>query len=695
MANYSFDKYTKSLNVGSTVNTVVTYLRPDPNYVVHSEDFYVNTLPTGVTSIEFDDTYVAGEPENNVSVEITFDPSFTVSSSNSNLALGIEGDARLYKASDSKTSVLNFHINLLTQLSGCSVVNNATSGVSLIDDALVGTVLPNENKQLVSCVITADAGNYFEKPVSVNYSRGIEEKVKLVERDLDGNIVSYTLDFFYKNNVDTFIGDNLNIDIATSASVIVSEGKIIKAVDFGSDNININGEFKNIKVIGTVGSEFDIRICRKQDLLDVQTGHQGFGLIIPNVLSHDYLKYYTAQGSNPQYYFPEDIVVGTRIYSIPGNGLILPEGGAEVINVAPDNIWIQLDVDAEVTSYGYQQGEFTYYPTSNDILNVQGVEIVNQDGTNTSNTYDINGVVVNGINVDFPATSNYVTNDYAGNQKAHSFYGLFIDPSGGTTLNSNIVTQNNLPRYLISQLANPKVVMVLNKSNAGNGLVFSEEVISGYGRPDKLTKELSHIPNLNSRLSIDYTHTVPSGTFTLDRQPYYSKLVKNGVVLQSDIDAGDQKFHVDISNIPSSSTTPTLNDVSPAVFVSAYGGDLHDELLFNGTTIPLHVVDSSGFIQTFKQSFGLQPLEAGSYKVTIVSGDLGPKQHLVGYNNGGSVADFDFEVIKLEATQVDAQSINFKMIVDVVRWGIVDPIQSSYPYLPIMLDVNQFTTYTP
>lgn len=275
MSSNSFDENLGSNLSGRSANDRTLLITPDEGYVLDKDKFTIpSSLPSGVDSITLSNTGFPGEPENNVSVVVAISSSYSASPSNNVISLGITGSADLYvkppEGSDNKYANAYVWLSFIDKHSSTS--RTLVSGVTAEGDNLQSlkaslAIQSGVSTKLASYRISADTGKRFLHPPKlalINSSADADKYVALsldvtsVSKDVNNNIVSYDYDLNYISSFDIYKNDLLKYEISIEAFQKPTITNEIKRVDFGSKDVDKNGETRRIRVFGDVGARFSI-----------------------------------------------------------------------------------------------------------------------------------------------------------------------------------------------------------------------------------------------------------------------------------------------------------------------------------------------------------------------------------------------------------------------------------------------------
>lgn len=300
MSSNSFDEDLGSNLGGRNANDRTLLITPDEGYVLDKDKFTIpSSLPSGVDSITLSNTGFPGEPENNVSVLVAISSSYSASASNNVISLGITGSADLYVKPPEGSE--NTYANAYVWMSSVSkpapsvVTNSLVNGVtadgnnfSSLKSSLA--VRSGVKTKLLSQRVIAATGKRFLHPPKLSLlnaalnGKHVDLQLDITEviKDTNNNITGYVYDLNYTSSVDIYKSDLLKYEIfykALDKPTITNE---IKIVDFGSKDVDKNGETRRIRVFGDVGARFS--------MLAKETGQSAFfdqdNIVIESIGKH-------------------------------------------------------------------------------------------------------------------------------------------------------------------------------------------------------------------------------------------------------------------------------------------------------------------------------------------------------------------------------------------------------------------------
>lgn len=76
---------------------------------------------------------------------------------------------------------------------------------------------------------------------------------------------NYVFDIYYSNSVATYVSDGIVFDFNINHQSLIRNVATIKAVNFGRDKIGIQGGTRNIKVVGAVGTRFNLSVINEDE----------------------------------------------------------------------------------------------------------------------------------------------------------------------------------------------------------------------------------------------------------------------------------------------------------------------------------------------------------------------------------------------------------------------------------------------
>lgn len=278
MSSNSFDEDLGSNLGGRSANDRTLLITPDEGYVLDKDKFTIpSSLPSGVDSITLSNTGFPGEPENNVSVLVAISSSYSASPSNNVISLGITGSADLYikPPEGSENIYANAYVWLdFVDTDSSSAIKALVTGVTSDGDNLKSlksslAVKSGVKTTLATYRVTANTGKRFLHPPklalinsSLDPSKNVELvlDIKSINKDVNNNIVSYDYALNYTGSIDVFKNDLLSYRISTQAFQAPTITNEIKTVNFGSKDVDKNGETRRIRVFGDVGARFGMQV---------------------------------------------------------------------------------------------------------------------------------------------------------------------------------------------------------------------------------------------------------------------------------------------------------------------------------------------------------------------------------------------------------------------------------------------------
>tara|TARA_A100001391_G_scaffold175821_1_gene138761 strand:- start:3617 stop:5113 length:1497 start_codon:yes stop_codon:yes gene_type:complete len=248
-------------------------ITPDEGFVVSASDFSVTTLPNNVESVVFTDITTAGTVGNTVKGTVTFTED-TVASSDINIVLSINGDAKRFTSRNDKFNLVSrindnssnnkFASSTFTALSSYTFTSTTSNNIKSVD--ISASLFKNKLTKIGTLKIDANSSYYFkEKPYIASSSfdsSTIKLKTKKVDKNTKGFTTSYTFDILAKINDATITSD---IELIYNAISLRSTTKKITGFSFGDQYISTSGENKVIKISGTPGAEVGISITKDSD----------------------------------------------------------------------------------------------------------------------------------------------------------------------------------------------------------------------------------------------------------------------------------------------------------------------------------------------------------------------------------------------------------------------------------------------
>ena len=280
MTNYTISSFSATENVGDSIfhNNMITsgtvVITPNSRYVVSASDFSIPNLPTGIASVVFTDNTTAGQPGNTVTVTFTFASSFSVTS-NFNIGLGIQGDAKLYDPSIQTVSYTikliddtNVNLNGSSSLkdSSGSVITGSTSG-GVITYPISGNVTTSVLTKIAELTITNDTNYYFKNKTYLKYINLSSSELKLkqtsVTRDSNKRMTSIVYDVML--SISSSIKSPAKAIINYNAITTPTTTKEIARVEYGYFQASNLGENRTIRVYGDIGAEFNIAVIKDSD----------------------------------------------------------------------------------------------------------------------------------------------------------------------------------------------------------------------------------------------------------------------------------------------------------------------------------------------------------------------------------------------------------------------------------------------
>lgn len=276
MANYTITEINTRQNVSTNLSSELDsfsertlVISPNPGYVVSSNSFsQPQTLPNGIESIDFSDTGEAKEPSNKVEVLVTFDANYIVTQ-NTNISLGIIGDAVPYVKPPigSEFSSAEFYLATSEELTGCTASKTVENNFTFDSVSITGFVESGINTHVATYTFLADSGTKFseapliESDIRIDGENGIvTSKIVNIEKDSDGNIISYEIKVFYYSKVPSNVSDSLVIDFLGSTSEIVVKTRKVRQVEFFGDTIGVDETSKFFRIKADVGAKWNFTI---------------------------------------------------------------------------------------------------------------------------------------------------------------------------------------------------------------------------------------------------------------------------------------------------------------------------------------------------------------------------------------------------------------------------------------------------
>lgn len=277
MANYTVTKFNTTEAIGDSIffNNMVTSgtvtITPNSRYVVSASDFSVSSLPTGIASVVFTDNATAGQPGNTVTGTFTFASDFSVTG-NVSIGLNMQGDAKVYNP---EVQAVSYKIQLIDNtnknLNGSSsmkdsndvvIAGSTSSGVTTY--SISGNITKNVLTKIAELTINNDTNFYFKDKAYLKYIDLSTSQLKLKQtsktRDSSNRVTSTTYDVMLRlsSSAKSFSKAIINYNgIATPTD----KNEIVK-IEYGDTQVSNLGEFRRIKVYGSIGAEFDVTVLK-------------------------------------------------------------------------------------------------------------------------------------------------------------------------------------------------------------------------------------------------------------------------------------------------------------------------------------------------------------------------------------------------------------------------------------------------
>lgn len=273
ITSVTFEESDGSNLSGRSASERTLIISPQAGYVVDKDDFTIpNPLPSGVDSIVLSNTAFPGEPDNNVSVLVNIASSYSASTTNNVITLGITGGAKLnvspVEGADTVFGSAYVHLDI-PAVSNFSVAEALSVGVTKDGNNLQAlkankAVTKGVSTTLIKYAITASNNFRFLKAPSIqlinnNLQNKDDGKVSLITtptKDANNNIVKYNISLVYISKVDTEKSDQLRYRLNYETSAIPTSTTEIKKLNIGSKDVDKSGELRLIRVYGDAGAKF-------------------------------------------------------------------------------------------------------------------------------------------------------------------------------------------------------------------------------------------------------------------------------------------------------------------------------------------------------------------------------------------------------------------------------------------------------
>ena len=242
--------------VGSLASLVLK-IKPDNGYVLQALDFSNNTgSVTGIASITLANSSTAYADDNEVSVTVDIDDTFTPSV-DIDFVIDIDGAAILKKL---VPQTINGTYD--------TTVSNATpASQTAVQYSVFGT--PGSIVSLFSKTFTASSGKFFETPPSYVISTGSQDTYIITATDTYTSDVYLTArTFTVKGKIpsQTINGDNIDFTAnASGAIVAVSTGKIT-AFRLDTSTMTYDRGNRKLVIYGDVGAQFRLGMTNEDSL---------------------------------------------------------------------------------------------------------------------------------------------------------------------------------------------------------------------------------------------------------------------------------------------------------------------------------------------------------------------------------------------------------------------------------------------
>lgn len=282
MANYTLDTFDflPDVIIGTNTSTIAAgdrnmFIEPKPGFVVSASDF--SQSGTFSDSMSFSNTSEAGQVGNKVKITVTLSPVIIDSSWQPSLGV-ISGDAKIYEEVEPGFSKDYLDYNFLFEIPSGSGSNTVTllkvdgsTSISSVSSNINGTtsgvtVKPKQKTLVCFLKVQAQSGNYFNTPIKLkNYKDDDVEvsfSISSTTKDISGKTVEYVYAVNYFSLKNTYIADSIIVGISEAIETVAIPTEVIEvlSVEFGSDLVDINGDTKEFKFNGSIGSDFDFQV---------------------------------------------------------------------------------------------------------------------------------------------------------------------------------------------------------------------------------------------------------------------------------------------------------------------------------------------------------------------------------------------------------------------------------------------------
>ena len=234
-------------NVYDSTPTYVLTITPNPGYSVTSTNFTAQSLPSQISSVDFDQN---GEL---VVATVNFATNFVMPSSNLDLQIDIDGSAELKNYTIAGTY--------------STVETNLTTN-SLTDEPYNNNGNYTTSEVVLTKTFTALSGYFFETEPYISFSSmplfGETSKYNITSSKVlnaANQLTSKTFNISYTYPSENHSGDSLTF--TANAVPIYTEALEIKSYQIVKSNLSKFGESRALKIYGAPGSKFDLTITRE------------------------------------------------------------------------------------------------------------------------------------------------------------------------------------------------------------------------------------------------------------------------------------------------------------------------------------------------------------------------------------------------------------------------------------------------
>tara|TARA_R100000655_G_scaffold9702_1_gene24004 strand:+ start:1813 stop:3714 length:1902 start_codon:yes stop_codon:yes gene_type:complete len=543
--NYTVSTFTTTETAGDSadssnsfsntmINSGTLTITPNAGYMVKASDFKVgSTLPDNIDSVVFTDSGTVGTLDNTVIATVSINRNFIMPSEDVTFNIDIDGATTTLDADELNAVVIieddkDWNRNFQTKdpktraFINASATITPSSGVTMteidnsievspppsrpkINYTLSTTVKPNVFTDIATVHVSADDNYHFSSKPYLSVESTVNRSVKMlrtkVTKDSDGFITDYYFTIKYKNNISTFVSDDIKAVLVYNTTLKKTITKEITRVLFGNSTIGPQGETRDIKIYGTPGAEFELTFSSKSASASILSSNNTNSSILDPVsgklgsLKATIPETFTNR-SKTNYYsfrqiFPSNIINKTLV------------NGSKTTNTT-----VVFDSTA-----GVKVGDqlFSNNRASVPIGTPVKVTSVNADGVTL--VFDTPVTITDDSEVYFARAEEYYLNIEAGSDTTLGSTMPAVTPAQPATSDS---VERRSYNYLFNQYINPVLKLTTSSADTVHLELNGAADIVYEGRVGISSTEIENIPSIPSRFNISYSLTPKGGHSTIN-----------------------------------------------------------------------------------------------------------------------------------------------------------------------------------